>query len=68
MTISKKKQAAVMPTMPAHLRAALAGYAWARDSVGESDAALQQRLLQQYGVLDADQEKQQFHLLLDELF
>nr|WP_219114306.1 hypothetical protein [Janthinobacterium sp. UMAB-56] len=57
-----------MATMPAHLRAALAGYAWARDSVGESDAALQQRLLQQYGVLDADQEKQQFHLLLDELF
>ncbi|PLY42000.1 APH(3') family aminoglycoside O-phosphotransferase [Janthinobacterium sp. ROICE36] len=40
MTISEKKQAAVMATMPAHMRAALAAYAWASDSVGASDAAV----------------------------
>lgn len=40
MTIAKKKQAAVMAIVPAHLRAELAAYAWARDSVGESDAAV----------------------------
>lgn len=40
MTSSQKKQAAVMATVPAHMRAELAAYAWARDSVGESDAAV----------------------------
>lgn len=37
-------------------------------ALGELDAALQQRLLQQYGIVDADQGKLQWHLLLDELF
>lgn len=36
-------------------------------ALGELDAALQQRFVQQYGILDADQGKLQFHLLLDEL-
>ncbi|WP_426086376.1 APH(3')-I family aminoglycoside O-phosphotransferase [Janthinobacterium sp. PSPC1-1] len=40
MTIFKKKQAAVMAAMPASLSAAVANYQWARDSVGESDAAV----------------------------
>ena len=37
-------------------------------ALGELDAALQQRLLRQYGIVDADQGKLRFHLLLDELF
>lgn len=37
-------------------------------ALGELDAALAQRLLQQYGIADADQGKLQWHLLLDELF
>ena len=37
-------------------------------ALGELDAALPQRLLQQYGIVDADQGKLQWHLLLDELF
>ncbi|MGK5045243.1 APH(3')-I family aminoglycoside O-phosphotransferase [Janthinobacterium sp. GB4P2] len=37
-------------------------------ALGELDAALQQRFAQQYGILDIDQGKLQFHLLLDELF
>lgn len=37
-------------------------------SLGEFDASLQQRLLRAYGIVDADQGKLQFHLLLDELF
>jgi aminoglycoside 3'-phosphotransferase I len=37
-------------------------------ALGELDAALQQRFVQQYGILDIDQGKLQFHLLLDELF
>ena len=37
-------------------------------ALGEFDAALQQRLLRQYGIVDADQGKLRFHLLLDELF
>lgn len=40
MTISNKKQAAVTAAMPASLRAAVAGYRWTRDSIGESDAAV----------------------------
>lgn len=36
--------------------------------LGELDTSLQQRLLRQYGILDADQGKLQYHLLLDELF
>ncbi|AQR70433.1 APH(3') family aminoglycoside O-phosphotransferase [Janthinobacterium sp. LM6] len=40
MTLSCKKQAAVLAAMPASLRAAVAGYDWARDSIGESDAAV----------------------------
>ncbi|MCC7696383.1 APH(3') family aminoglycoside O-phosphotransferase [Janthinobacterium sp. EB271-G4-7A] len=36
--------------------------------LGELDTSLQQRLLRQYGILDADQGKLQFHWLLDELF
>ncbi|MEG1329515.1 MAG: phosphotransferase, partial [Janthinobacterium sp.] len=37
-------------------------------ALGELDAALQQRFVEQYGLLDIDQGKLQFHLLLDELF
>lgn len=37
-------------------------------ALGELDAALQQRFVQQYGILDADQGKLQYYLLLDELF
>ena len=37
-------------------------------ALGELDASLQQRFAQQYGLLDIDQGKLQFHLLLDELF
>lgn len=37
-------------------------------ALGELDTALQSSLLRQYGILDADQGKLQFHLLLDELF
>lgn len=37
-------------------------------ALGELDAALPQRLLQQYGIVDADQGKLQWHLLLDKLF
>jgi aminoglycoside 3'-phosphotransferase-1 len=37
-------------------------------ALGELDAALQQRFVQQYGLLDIDQGKLQFHLRLDELF
>ncbi|MGK5064745.1 hypothetical protein [Janthinobacterium sp. LB3P112] len=37
-------------------------------ALGELDAARQQRFVQQYGILDADQGKLQFYLLLDELF
>ncbi|PJD00553.1 APH(3') family aminoglycoside O-phosphotransferase [Janthinobacterium sp. BJB1] len=36
--------------------------------LAELDAALVQSLLRHYGILDADQGKLQFHLLLDELF
>ena len=34
----------------------------------EFDAALQERFLKQYGIDEPDQDKLQFHLLLDELF
>ncbi len=34
----------------------------------EFDAALQERFLKQYGIHEPDQDKLQFHLLLDELF
>lgn len=37
-------------------------------ALGELDAGLQQRFVEQYGLLDIDQGKLQFHLLLDELF
>lgn len=37
-------------------------------ALGELDAALQQRFAVQYGLLDIDQGKLQWHLLLDELF
>lgn len=40
MTISRKKQAAMLADMPASMAAAVADYRWARDSVGESDAAV----------------------------
>ena len=40
MTLSNKQQDAVTAAMPASLRAAVAAYQWARDSVGESDAAV----------------------------
>lgn len=40
MTLSNKQQAAVTAAMPANMRAAVAGYDWTRDSVGESDAAV----------------------------
>jgi len=36
--------------------------------LGEFDASLQTRLIEQYGVADADERKLQFHLLLDEMF
>lgn len=36
--------------------------------LGEFDASLQGRFLAQYGVLNLDQDKLQFHLMLDELF
>ncbi|WP_294196680.1 APH(3')-I family aminoglycoside O-phosphotransferase [uncultured Sphingomonas sp.] len=36
--------------------------------LGEFDAALQERLIVQYGVPAADERKRRFHLLLDELF
>jgi aminoglycoside 3'-phosphotransferase-1 len=36
--------------------------------LGEFGASLQERLLKQYGILDPDQDKLKFHLLLDELF
>lgn len=38
------------------------------NSLGEFDASLQDRLLEQYGIADADERKLQFHLLLDEMF
>lgn len=37
-------------------------------ALGELDPALQQRFVEQYGLLDIDQGKLEFHLLLDELF
>ncbi|MGK5071665.1 APH(3') family aminoglycoside O-phosphotransferase [Janthinobacterium sp. ZB1P44] len=37
-------------------------------ALGELDAALQQRFVDQYGIVDIDQGKLQFHVLLDELF
>ena len=37
-------------------------------ALGELDAALQQRFVEQYGIFDIDQGRLQFHLLLDELF
>ena len=37
-------------------------------ALGELDAALPQRFVEQYGIVDADQGKLQWHLLLDELF
>ena len=37
-------------------------------ALGELDAALPQRFAEQYGLLDIDQGKLQWHLLLDELF
>jgi aminoglycoside 3'-phosphotransferase-1 len=36
--------------------------------LGEFGASLQERFLEQYGIHDPDQDKLQFHLLLDELF
>lgn len=36
--------------------------------LGEFDASLQDRLLEQYGIADADERKLQFHLMLDEMF
>jgi aminoglycoside 3'-phosphotransferase-1 len=40
--------------------------AW--NCLGEFGASLQQRFLEQYGVLEVDRGKLQFHLMLDELF
>jgi aminoglycoside 3'-phosphotransferase-1 len=40
--------------------------AW--NCLGEFGASLQERFLEQYGVLEVDRSKLQFHLLLDELF
>jgi aminoglycoside 3'-phosphotransferase-1 len=40
MTRSKKMPPAVLAAMPASMRAAVAAYQWARDGVGESDAAV----------------------------
>ncbi|OFA01338.1 aminoglycoside 3'-phosphotransferase [Janthinobacterium sp. HH107] len=37
-------------------------------ALGQLDPALQQRFVEQYGLLDIDQGKLAFHLLLDELF
>lgn len=37
-------------------------------ALGELDPVLQQRFVEQYGLLDIDQGKLRFHLLLDELF
>lgn len=37
-------------------------------SLGEFDACLQDRLLEQYGIAGADERKLRFHLLLDEMF
>ena len=36
--------------------------------LGEFGASLQEKFLEQYGVVDLDQDKLQFHLMLDELF
>jgi aminoglycoside 3'-phosphotransferase-1 len=36
--------------------------------LGEFDASLQNRLLEQYGIADVDERKLQFHLMLDEMF
>jgi len=36
--------------------------------LGEFDASLQDRFLEQYGIADADERKLLFHLLLDEMF
>ena len=41
-------------------------FLWNR--LGEFDAPLQDRFLEQYGFADADERKLQFHLLLDETF
>jgi len=38
------------------------------NSLGDFDASLQDRFLEQYGIADADERKLQFHLLLDEIF
>jgi aminoglycoside 3'-phosphotransferase I len=38
------------------------------NGLGEFDSSLQTRFWQQYGILDVDERKLQFHLLLDELF
>jgi len=38
------------------------------NSLGEFGPALQDRLLEQYGIADPDRRKLQFHLMLDELF
>jgi aminoglycoside 3'-phosphotransferase-1 len=40
--------------------------AW--NCLGEFGASLQERFLKHYGILDPDQDKLKFHLLLDELF
>ena len=37
-------------------------------ALAELDAALPQRFIEQYWIVDADQGKLQWHLLLDELF
>ena len=36
--------------------------------LGEFDASLQGRLMEQYGIAETDERKRQFHLLLDEMF
>lgn len=36
--------------------------------LGEFGSSLQERFLEKYGIVDVDQRKLQFHLLLDELF
>jgi len=38
------------------------------NSLGEFDASLQNRLLERYGIVNANERKLQFHLLLDEMF
>jgi aminoglycoside 3'-phosphotransferase-1 len=38
------------------------------NSLGEFDALLQDRLIEQYGIAETDERKLEFHLLLDEMF